>query len=72
MVDIREFGGIPSDDDVFGQEAEQHSGGNSRGYLTNWKESSQLWQTRSHSNKWKYSSVRPWFIPPAVCDRPGF
>lgn len=35
MVEIREFGGIPSDDDVFGQEAEQHSGGNSRGYLTN-------------------------------------
>lgn len=35
MVEVREFGGIPSDDDVFGQEAEQHNGGNSRGYLTN-------------------------------------
>lgn len=51
MVEVREFGGIPSDGDVFGQEAEQHNGGNSRGYLANWKESSQLWQTRSHSNK---------------------
>jgi hypothetical protein len=53
-VEARQFGTIPNDDadeGIFGAEVEQHRRDELGGSPTDWNDSSQLWQVRSHSQQ---------------------